>query len=114
LAQTFCCKIRKVALKYLGIPSHFRKLKKEDLQSVIDKIIKRAGGWRGRLLSFAAMVQLVKSCLASIQIYLLSLLKFPAWAIKIINSQMAHYLWENYEVHHKSHLANMDLVTLKK
>jgi hypothetical protein len=42
----------------LGIPSHFRKVKKEDLQHVIDKIIKRAGGWRGRLMSFAAMVEL--------------------------------------------------------
>jgi hypothetical protein len=58
---------------------------------VIDKITKRARGWRGRLLSFAARVELIKSCLSGIPINLL-LVKFRAWVFKIINSHMAHYL----------------------
>jgi hypothetical protein len=39
---------------------------------------------------------------------------FPKWAITLINSQMAQGLWDNYEGHHKYHLANWGLVTQKK
>jgi hypothetical protein len=27
--------------------------------------------------------------------YLLAVIKFPKWALKIINSQMAHFLWSD-------------------
>ena len=52
--------------------------------------------------------------LASIPICLLSVIKFPKWAIKLINSQMSHCLWDNYEGHFKYHLANWGLVSQKK
>jgi hypothetical protein len=114
LSQIFGCKVSSLPITYLGVPLHYGKLRKEDLQPLIDKIIKRIGGWRGRLLSYAARITLIRSCLASIPIYLLSAIKFPKWAIRAINSQMAHCLWDNYEGHNKYHLANWDLVTLKK
>jgi hypothetical protein len=59
-------------IKYLGVPLHHDKLKREDLQPIIDKILKRIARWRGKLLSYAARVPLVKACLASIPVYLLS------------------------------------------
>jgi hypothetical protein len=93
---------------------HHSKLKKEDLQPVIDQVLKRAAGWRGKLLSYGARLTLIKSCPASIPIYLLSVIKFPAWAIEAMNSHMAHCLWDNYDGHKKYHLANWGLVTLKK
>jgi hypothetical protein len=68
-------------MKYLGVPLHYKKLRKEDLQPVIDKILKKAGGWRGRLLNHAAKLELVRSVLASISLYLLSVIKFPKWAL---------------------------------
>jgi hypothetical protein len=81
---------------------------------VIDKILKKAAGWRGRLLNHATKLELVRSVLASIPLYILSVIKFPKWAITLINSQMAHCLWDNYEGHHKYHLANWGLVSQKK
>jgi hypothetical protein len=36
-------------LKYLGVPLHFDRLRREDLQPIIDKMIKRVAGWRGKL-----------------------------------------------------------------
>jgi hypothetical protein len=61
----------------------------------VRKIIysKRAVEWRGKLLSHAAGLELVRSTLASIPLYLLNVIKFPKWAIKLINSHMAHCLW---------------------
>ena len=51
-AQTLGCKISAYPIKYLGAPLHFSKIRKEDVQPTVDKIIKKAAGWRGRLLSF--------------------------------------------------------------
>jgi hypothetical protein len=110
-AQIFCCKKSEFPIKYLGVPLHFTKLRKEDLQPVIDKIIKRIAGWRGRLLSYAGRLTLLKACLANIPIYLLSVIKFSRWAIDMINSQMGHFLWNDNVDHHKYHLANWQLVS---
>lgn len=49
-AQLFGCKLSRFPLKYLGVHLHYGNLRKEDLQPVIDKIVKRVAGWRGRLL----------------------------------------------------------------
>ena len=44
----------------------------------------------------------------------MGIFKFPKWAIKLINSQLAHYFWDNYEGHHKYHLASWGGVPLQK
>jgi hypothetical protein len=80
-------------IKYLGVPLHYNKLRREDLQPLIEKIIKRIAGWRGKLLTQAGRLVLIKTCLASILVYLLSLFKFPRWGIDLINSHMANCFW---------------------
>jgi len=61
-AKVFCCKLSDFPIKYLGVPLHFTKLRRVDLQPVIDKIIKRIAGWRGRLLSYAGrLILAIKS-----------------------------------------------------
>jgi hypothetical protein len=72
--------------KYLGVPLHFEKLRREDLQPIIDKLIKRSAGWRVKLLAYSRRLVLIKSCLTSIPVYLLSFIKFHKWAIRLIES----------------------------
>jgi hypothetical protein len=79
-------------VRYLGISLHFAKLKRKDLQPLLDKLIRKIAGWRGRLLAYSSRLTLVKTCLASVPVYLLSFLKFPKWAIRLLESQMAHCL----------------------
>jgi hypothetical protein len=43
-AKIFCCKRNEFPIKYLGVSLHHSKLRKEDLQPVIDKIVKRIAG----------------------------------------------------------------------
>jgi hypothetical protein len=45
--------------------------------------------------------------------YLLAVIKFPKWALKIINFQMAHFLWSDEDGNKKYHLDNWDLVSMK-
>lgn len=113
-AQILECVEGSFHIKYLGIPLHYYKLRMEDIQPLIDKILKRIAGWRGKLLSYSARLTLIKTCLASIPLYLMSFFKFPKWALDLINSQMAHCLWSDFERNRKLHLANWHLVCMKK
>jgi hypothetical protein len=89
----FGCRVGEFPIKYLDIPLHYHKLKGEDPQPLIDKIIKRIVGWRGKLLSQARRLILIKTCIASIPTYLLSFFKFPKWVVDLINSHMANCFW---------------------
>jgi len=88
-------------------------LRKEDIKPIVDKVIKRVAGWKGKLLSYGGRLVLLKSYLASIPIYFLSFIKFPKWAINMINSHMAHFFWDNSEERAKYHLANWQMVAKK-
>lgn len=65
-------------------------------------------------MSYAGRLTLLKACLASISIYLMSIIKFLKWAIDMINSHMAHFLWNNNDGKHRYHLAHWQLYAQKK
>jgi hypothetical protein len=71
-AETFGCPVGGFPIKYLGIPLHYQKLRRDDLHPLVDKIIKRIAGWREKLLNKAGRIILIKACLASIPVYLMS------------------------------------------
>jgi hypothetical protein len=73
----FQCVAGAFPMKYLGIPLHFEKLRREDLQPLIDSLLNRMAGWRGEVLSSEAKRILIQTCLAIVPIYLLSFFKFP-------------------------------------
>jgi hypothetical protein len=70
----FGCPVGAFPIKYLGIPLHYNKLSREDFHPLIDKIIKRIARWRGKLLTKVGRIILIKTCLASIPVYILSFL----------------------------------------
>jgi hypothetical protein len=113
-AKKICCKIGTFPFRYLGVPLHYEKLKREDIQPIVDKVLSRISGWKGRLLSYGARLTLLKACIASIPIYLLSIIKFSKWAIKAINSQIANFFWNDQEDSRKYHLANVHSLTMTK
>jgi hypothetical protein len=48
------CPVGTLPFKYLGVPIHFEKLKREDLHPAVDKLIKRVVGWTCRLLAYSS------------------------------------------------------------
>jgi hypothetical protein len=96
------------------VPLHFDKLRREDIQPVVDKIIKIILGWKGKLLSFGAGLALLKACFVSIPIYLMSVIRFPKWAIESINSQMTNFFWNDQENNRKYHLSNWQSLAQRK
>lgn len=59
--QTFGCKVGRLPTKYLGVPLQYGNLRKEDLQPVVGKIIKRVAGWRVWLLSYGGRPILIRN-----------------------------------------------------
>lgn len=86
------CPVGQLPFKYLGVPLHFDKLRREDIQPLVEKIIKRIAGWRGRLLCHSGRLVLIKTCIASIPVYLLSFTKFPKWTINLINTHVTSFV----------------------
>jgi hypothetical protein len=44
----------------------------------------------------------------------MSIIKFPEWAIKTINSQMANFFWNDQDNSHKYHLADFRYLNQRK
>jgi hypothetical protein len=80
----------------------------------VDKVINRIPRWKGRLLSYGARLVLFRACLASIPIYLMSLIRFPKWVIEAINSQMTNFFWDDQGDKHRYHLSNWHSMAQKK
>jgi hypothetical protein len=112
--EIFQCVEGHFPIKYIGMPLHFEKIKREDLQPLIDSFLKRMAGWRGKLLSLEARRLLIQTILESIPIYMLSFFQFPKWASKLINTQLANCLWSDEEGNRKIHLANCPSICMKK
>ena len=66
MALIFCCKKGQLPFRYLGAPPHHTKLKREDIQPVVDEVVKCIAGWTGSLLSYGGRLTLLNSCLAQV------------------------------------------------
>jgi hypothetical protein len=114
IAHVLSCPMGSLPFRYLGVPFHHDKLRREDLQPVIDKMVKRIAGWMGKFLAYSSRLVLIKSCFPNVPVYLLSFIKFPKWAIRLLESQMAHCIWNSSAESHRYHLANWQHVCMKK
>jgi hypothetical protein len=80
--------------KYLGLPLHYRKVKRIDLQPLIEKINNRLAGWKGKLLSKAGRETLVKSVLSAQPIYHLTVFSPQKWLMQTIDKIRRNFLWK--------------------
>jgi hypothetical protein len=93
LLHNFPGKISKFPGKYLGLPLHIRKLRKIDVQPLIDKIGARLPGWKCQLLSTAGRETMVKTVLSSQPIYHMTAFPEQKWLIRRINQTRRSFLW---------------------
>lgn len=84
------------------------------MQPLVDSLLARMARWRGKFLSLLGRLTLVRTCLASIPIYMISFSKFPKWDVNLVNSRLANYLWSDNEGGHKIHLANWPSICMKR
>jgi hypothetical protein len=83
--------------KYLGLPLHIGKTRRDDEQELIDKIGARLSGWKGRLITRAGRLTLINSVLSSIPVYYMTSFTLSKWAIKCIDWTRRNFLWSGTE-----------------
>jgi hypothetical protein len=86
--------------KYLGLPLHFRRLRKVDLQPLIDKIAGKLPGWIGKNLARPGRVILAKTVLMATSTYHATAIPLPKWARDRINKIARTFVWAGEEGEH--------------
>lgn len=82
-----------IPMKYLGLPLSIFRLKKEDLQPLVDKIASRLPTWKSNQMNSMGRITMVNSVLSAIPIYLLVAIDAPRWIIKGIDKIRRGFLW---------------------
>lgn len=74
------------------------RVNREVVSIVVDIISDKVNKYRGRLLSFTARAELIRSVLESSAIYSMAIYKWPTSVIKECNSKIWNFLWSgNFE-----------------
>ncbi|KAL2228339.1 UNVERIFIED_CONTAM: hypothetical protein Sindi_1813600 [Sesamum indicum] len=90
-------------ITYLGAPLHKGHKKKILFEPLIDKIRNRINGWEHIHLSQGGRLQLIKSVLSSMPVYLLQVLSPPIGTMQKIEQLFAKFFWGTTTDHRKIH-----------
>ena len=100
--------------KYLGLPEHFGRKKKDLFTSVVDRIRQRAGSWSTRFLSKAGKLTMLKSVLTAIPNHTMSCFLLPVSLCKRIQSALTRFWWDGPDGTRKMCWVSWDTLTKPK
>ncbi|KAG7537667.1 Ribonuclease H domain [Arabidopsis suecica] len=100
--------------KYLGLPEHFGRRKKDIFTSIVDRIRQRSHSWTSRFLSAAGKQILLKSVLAAMPLYAMSCFKLPLSLCKRIQSILTRFWWDDKPDKRKISWVAWNTLTLPK
>jgi hypothetical protein len=87
------CGIQEFPCKYLGLPLSAKKLTKDQIQPIIDKIADQLPRWKADLMTKAGRVVQVQHVLTAMLVYLAMAIELPPWAIKAIDKIGRAFVW---------------------
>ncbi|CAM8986762.1 unnamed protein product [Rhodiola kirilowii] len=79
--------------KYLGLPLIVGQGKTETFHCITEKIWRKIGDWKGKLLSMAGKEVLIKAVVQSIPVYMMSVYFFPQKNLDDIAKLIGQYWW---------------------
>jgi len=77
----------------LGLPLSIKKLTKDQIQPIIDKIADQLPRWKADLMTKVGRVVQVQHVLTAMLVYLAMAIELPPWAIKAIDKIRRAFLW---------------------
>ncbi|KAG7578510.1 Ribonuclease H domain [Arabidopsis thaliana x Arabidopsis arenosa] len=81
--------------KYLGLPEHFGRKKKDLFSSIVDRVRQKALSWSNKFLSSAGKMTLLKSVLSAMPSYAMSCFQLPVSLCKRIQSALTRFWWDS-------------------
>jgi len=96
----FPAKLASFPGKYLGLPLHFRRLRKVDFQPLFDKIAGKLPGWYGKNIARPGRIALAKSVLMATAVYHSTAIPLNKWARNQITKIARNFVWAGDEGEH--------------
>lgn len=99
------CRIEVVSCheKYLGLPTTIARNTIKVFDHIQERVAKKLGGWRERLISAGGKETLLKAVVQATPIYPMSLFRIPKGVIKVLNRLMGNFWWGGSEEGRKIH-----------
>ncbi|KAK2664738.1 hypothetical protein Ddye_003312 [Dipteronia dyeriana] len=85
--------IGRLPFSYLGVPLFQGKPKKSVLQPITDKILSRFANWKGKALSLAGRVTLIKSVITGSFVHSFMIYQWPSSLLRLVNRKLRNFLW---------------------
>ncbi|CAL9020040.1 unnamed protein product [Prunus brigantina] len=89
--------------KYLGLPTMWGRSKKEALQFVREKLLRKLSGWKQSLLSQAGREVLIKAVAQAVPNYPMGVFLFPKSFCTKMESEIANFWWGQKQEERKIH-----------
>ncbi|XP_013624812.1 PREDICTED: uncharacterized protein LOC106330980 [Brassica oleracea var. oleracea] len=80
--------------KYLGLPEHFGRRKKDMFTFIVDIIRQKAASWNTKKLSSTGKIVMLKSVISVKPTYAMTCFKLPLSLIKRIQSALTRFFWD--------------------
>lgn len=93
ILHDFSASRRSFPCTYLGLPLSLCKLRKVQLQPLIDKIDARPVGYKKKMISRAGRLKTLKAVLTSMPIYHMLLANLPTWTRRQIDKRCKAWFW---------------------
>lgn len=77
--------------KYLGLPEHFTRKKKDIFAGIVDRIRQKSHSWSSRYLNGAGKQVLLKSVLSAMPSYAMSCFKLPKFLCQQIQTVLTRF-----------------------
>lgn len=113
-ANRLQCKVGSLPLSCLGLPLGAKKSSRALWQPVIDRCKAKLSGWKASMLSIGGRITLIKSVLASMPLYFMSISHMPKGVKADLDKIQRNFLWGGSEGRKKLHWVDWNTVCKHK
>ncbi|RVX00219.1 putative ribonuclease H protein [Vitis vinifera] len=114
MAVELGCRVGSLPNVYLGLPLGAPHKASSMWDGVEEKMRRRLALWKRQYISKGGRVTLIKSTLASMPIYQLSLFRMPKMVVRRLEKLQRDFLWGGGSLERKVHLINWEVVCAQK
>ncbi|RVX02750.1 LINE-1 retrotransposable element ORF2 protein [Vitis vinifera] len=114
MAAELGCKVGSMPSVYLGLPLGARNKSAAVWDGVEEKMRKRLAHWKRKYISKGGRLILIKSTMASIPLYQMSLFRMPKLVARRLEKLQRDFLWGGGNLERKVHIVNWKIVCTEK
>ena len=100
--------------QYLGLPLEAPNKAHSMWDGVKERVRRRLALWKWQHISKGGRITLIKSTLASMPIYQMSLFRMPKIVVRRLEKVQRDFLWGGGNLERKAHLVNWEVVCADK